>query len=438
MSKNYNEFFRVFDNGGETVDRYTVFLRNNPEEGALGLSENPSHPQGFSQWGDFDVEVVERNNTEISFNDLPRNVQAHVLDRFEVTESTDVVSDMWGLVIESIINEDKEKASACVRELVIEKIGNMMAQPLNELDAGRIKIVGDKVVVKGKVVGQIDTDPAAKFGTGILVKLRDGTKQEFDTITDLIRYLKKEFRLKESLDAGRIKIVSDDVFVKGKRVGKIENDLNDMERGIVLHTLDGKEIDFDDINQLFKYLQTEFKVSESVQIISEASDEQKAVVRALRKLAKKLEIPNPRFRSLNGKAGFVEMSPKNWREDSIPNDLRKKAVVKVFNAVPQNFSNVDYGNVRRESIALTTQQWIQLLGYYGIEVESPIAEDYKILPSIDRDRYPDREHQGLEGPFRARNGKVVYYDPKEGKYYDPDSDLYISFEEWEAMDKDRG
>jgi len=60
-------------------------------------------------------------------------------------------------------------------------------------------------------------------------------------------------------------------------------------------------------------------------------------------------------------------------------------------------------------------------------------EGYKILPPIDTDRYQERE--GLEGPFRTRSGKVVYYDPKEGRYYDPDSDFYISNEEYQEMDR---
>lgn len=60
-------------------------------------------------------------------------------------------------------------------------------------------------------------------------------------------------------------------------------------------------------------------------------------------------------------------------------------------------------------------------------------ESYKIMPNIDTERYQQRS--GLEGPFRAKNGKVVYYDPREGKYYDPDSDFYISHEEWESMNE---
>lgn len=39
----------------------------------------------------------------------------------------------------------------------------------------------------------------------------------------------------------------------------------------------------------------------------------------------------------------------------------------------------------------------------------------------------------LEGPFRFANELVVYYDPKEGKYYNPSSDFYLSDEEAIAM-----
>lgn len=41
--------------------------------------------------------------------------------------------------------------------------------------------------------------------------------------------------------------------------------------------------------------------------------------------------------------------------------------------------------------------------------------------------------KGLEGPFLMRNGRVVYYDPKEGSYYDPTTDIYLSAEESIAL-----
>lgn len=63
-----------------------------------------------------------------------------------------------------------------------------------------------------------------------------------------------------------------------------------------------------------------------------------------------------------------------------------------------------------------------------------IVEGHKILPAIDRERYQERK--GLEGPFSTLSGKVVYYDPKEGSYYDPDTDMYMSYDEFRALDND--
>ena len=61
-------------------------------------------------------------------------------------------------------------------------------------------------------------------------------------------------------------------------------------------------------------------------------------------------------------------------------------------------------------------------------------EGYKIMPPMDP-KYVERK--GLEGPFTTLSGKVVYYDPKEGKYYDPDTDMYMSYDEYQAYDNDR-
>jgi hypothetical protein len=46
------------------------------------------------------------------------------------------------------------------------------------------------------------------------------------------------------------------------------------------------------------------------------------------------------------------------------------------------------------------------------------------------------ERDGLEGPFTTLSGKVVYYDPKEGKYYDPDTDIYLTYDEFRQYDND--
>jgi len=46
---------------------------------------------------------------------------------------------------------------------------------------------------------------------------------------------------------------------------------------------------------------------------------------------------------------------------------------------------------------------------------------YKFYPN--KDKFGPRK--GLEGPFRYVNGRILYYDPKEGKYLDPLTDWYV-------------
>ncbi|MDA9302582.1 hypothetical protein N9Q27_01230 [bacterium] len=65
-------------------------------------------------------------------------------------------------------------------------------------------------------------------------------------------------------------------------------------------------------------------------------------------------------------------------------------------------------------------------------VDIQVDEGYTVLPPMDP-KYIERD--GLEGPFPTKSGKVVYYDPKEGSYYDPDTDMYISYDDWKALDE---
>lgn len=55
---------------------------------------------------------------------------------------------------------------------------------------------------------------------------------------------------------------------------------------------------------------------------------------------------------------------------------------------------------------------------------------YKILTEREQKWGP---RKGLEGPFFYPNGRVAYYDPKEGMYYDPTTDFYISHDEIEDL-----
>jgi len=51
---------------------------------------------------------------------------------------------------------------------------------------------------------------------------------------------------------------------------------------------------------------------------------------------------------------------------------------------------------------------------------------YKVLSDLERKWQPRR---GLEGPFFYPNGRVAYYDAKEGQYWDPKTDFYLSNQE---------
>jgi len=72
----------VYDNNDETFDRYTIVT--NFDSGSryatmLGLSSNPTDPQGFSQWGEgIDGEHL---GTKIEWHDLPMNIRYHIKER---------------------------------------------------------------------------------------------------------------------------------------------------------------------------------------------------------------------------------------------------------------------------------------------------------------------------------------------------------------------
>lgn len=79
---------RVFDNEGDSFDRYTIVNINDHERmtpdgaiyGALGASENPFSPMGFGQHTS--AMVGEHLGKEITFDDLPEDVQKFVIQSF--------------------------------------------------------------------------------------------------------------------------------------------------------------------------------------------------------------------------------------------------------------------------------------------------------------------------------------------------------------------
>lgn len=41
--------------------------------------------------------------------------------------------------------------------------------------------------------------------------------------------------------------------------------------------------------------------------------------------------------------------------------------------------------------------------------------------------------KGLEGPFVYANGRILYYDPSAGQYWDPKSDFYMEQSEMDYL-----
>lgn len=74
------KILKVYDNEGKSFDRYTVVVGVKQEQyECLGLSLNPDSPQGFSQWGL--CILGEHLGKEVNFEDLPKNVRIHILNR---------------------------------------------------------------------------------------------------------------------------------------------------------------------------------------------------------------------------------------------------------------------------------------------------------------------------------------------------------------------
>lgn len=57
---------------------------------------------------------------------------------------------------------------------------------------------------------------------------------------------------------------------------------------------------------------------------------------------------------------------------------------------------------------------------------------YCVLPNITGRFGPRR---GLEGPFNF-SGRVLYYDPREGQYYDPLTDFYVDQAEMDVINQE--
>jgi hypothetical protein len=97
LPNNKPRYIRCYDNGGKTVDSYTVVFtgryrhKTNRATLYLCMSANPFHPQGFGQHGEGDIDSrgYSHLGKKIGFDQLPEDCQKLVLSDYK---------DIWDII----------------------------------------------------------------------------------------------------------------------------------------------------------------------------------------------------------------------------------------------------------------------------------------------------------------------------------------------------
>ena len=58
---------------------------------------------------------------------------------------------------------------------------------------------------------------------------------------------------------------------------------------------------------------------------------------------------------------------------------------------------------------------------------------YRIINVSQEFRAQFEPRDGLEGPFFYDGNQVLYYCPKEGKYLNPQTDMFLTYAEYEIF-----
>jgi len=137
--------------------------------------------------------------------------------------------------------------------------------------------------------------------------------------------------------------------------------------------------------------------------------------------------------SPEGKVTYLpHLDPRNFPKDEVDEAADEKKSFKVTYTNPKTEENkvVKIKAHNKDEVL----DYCVSKGYKDVSVDEITSEGYRVVPGYDKEKYQERE--GLEGPFHTKSGKVVYYDKKEGSYYDPDTDMYVSYEDWQAMNEE--
>lgn len=110
----------------------------------------------------------------------------------------------------------------------------------------------------------------------------------------------------------------------------------------------------------------------------------------------------------------LDAETKTTKKYYVYDGVQHKAVSKDFDDVKDAVAARDAISLNKPHLSIQTRQF-------------RVNEGYTVVPDINKERYTDLSHEGLEGPFRAKNGEILYYDPRAGKYYNRDSDMYVDY-----------
>ena len=87
----------VYDNGGKTLDRYTVTFKTSDSNMFISMSEDPRHPCGvYSHDEDskpIDEPTHDHIGKKIEFSDLPEPCQAIVIEDYKTLEASNAAFD---------------------------------------------------------------------------------------------------------------------------------------------------------------------------------------------------------------------------------------------------------------------------------------------------------------------------------------------------------
>jgi len=195
-----SEIVAIYDSP-DFWDRYTVVygspFKKNGEDfyECLGLSENPNHPQGFSQWSE--CMMGDHLGKSIEWDELPDNVKDHIRSRF--SEATNEAEDDEGE--EDVVTNDqvaKEfdefigNREACVetKEGVIyfqyNKEDNMLEYG-GATNTGLIKdgaLEYDKSNSMQSNIENLISEIETKYGTNVEESVREATNKLIEMLDD--------------------------------------------------------------------------------------------------------------------------------------------------------------------------------------------------------------------------------------------------------------